>query len=479
MKKHTLDISHGFLSRFKYLCIIALLIATVLYASSNNWFRRKESFSTGLLLEGRDPYAFSDALTMLSVSPPSDSLSNNELLFPQLKELILKGDMPEDQNSKSHEILCQFNHLNEDEYQQLSQIAQQASSNIGRVLKGKHSQAYRSFISGNQDYERGRFTRASLKYCKALQLNPMYFDARNNLALAQIHLNQNIPAIFHLIVLNNHQPNYAGAEINLSVALTRIGLLAEASKIAAGLSSKHSNIPMIQYNHAWFETAKGDNSAAKSLLDSALKILPYFTRANHLYVLNELEMGIKSSIQHSMYLPDVDRSRIEIMGIRQAVTLEDIEFQDESQTLETFSTGHEFIVSDVNNDQIGIYWPGDPQKHRGWIDQSKCQFHGLKTEYEGGQFSDYIGIWGERWGKVRRESSIKIALYQDRPYIQMKDKANVFDIVYENDILSFLKSYPSSKTAYIYKIRKTSFRTMTLTVTRLPDGQVFSGKLFR
>lgn len=440
-------------------------------------FWRNESFSTGIFLEGRDPHAFSDALTMLSVSPTSDSLSNNELLFPQLKELILKGDMPEDQDSKSYKILCQFNHLNEDEYQQLSQIAHQASSNIGRVLKGKHRQAYRSFMSGNQDYERGHFTRASLRYCRALQLNPMYFDARNNLALAQIHLNQNIPAIFHLIMLNNLQPNYAGAEINLSVALTRIGFLEEASKIAAGLSSK--DIPMIQYNQAWFETTKGDNSAAKSLLDSALKILPYFTNANHLYVLNELEMGIKSSIQHSMHIPNVDRSRIEILDIKQAITLEDIEFQDESQTLETFSTGHEFIVSDVNNDQIGIYWPGNPQKHRGWIDQSKCQFHGLRTDYQGGQFSDYIGIWGERWGKVRRVNSIKIALFQDRPHIQMKDNANVSDIVYENDILSFLKSYPSSKTAYIYKIRKTSFRTMTLTVTRLPDGRVFPGELFR
>jgi tetratricopeptide (TPR) repeat protein len=479
VKQRILYNSYGFLSISKSFCIITLLIATVLYASRNNLFWRNESFSTGILLEGQDPHAFSDALEMLSVSPPSDSLSNNESLLLQLEELVLKGDRPENQNSKSHEILCQFNHLNEDEYQQLSQIAQQASSNIGRILKGKRLQAYRSFLLGNQDYERGRFTRASSQYRKALQLNPMYFDARNNLALAQIHLNQNIPAIFNLIVLNNLQSNYAGAGINLSVALTRMGLLAEASKIAAGLSSRYSKIPMIQYNQAWFETTKGNNSNAKSLLDSALKILPYFTRANHLYVLNELEMGIKSSIQYSMYLPDVDRSRIEIMGIRQAVALEDIELQDEGQTIKTFSTGHEFIVSDVNNGQIGICWPGDYQKHKGWIDQSKCQFHGLKTEYEGGQFSDYIGIWGERWGTVNRKNNIKITLYQDRPHIQTKDKANVFDIVYQDDILSFLKSYPSNGTAYIYKIRKTSFRRMALTVTRLPDGQIFSGELFR
>lgn len=132
---------------------------------------------------------------------------------------------------------------------------------------------------GNALYLKGDFSAASRQYRKQLSTAPLNPDARSNLALAQLHLGNDLAAWFELELLRLIKPDYLPARINLSVVLERAGRSTEAKALALAAAAQQKNVAVAEYNAAWFHSLEGEYETATNILKrlSELDIKPKYT----------------------------------------------------------------------------------------------------------------------------------------------------------------------------------------------------------
>ncbi len=105
--------------------------------------------------------------------------------------------------------------------------------------------------SADKLYTQGKFGDAGASYMKALLQDPLHFDARNNLALAEIQLGNDLIAQLQLEILRRLHKTYLPAMVNLTIVYERLGQTDKARGLAveAGTIAK---IPQTVYNQVWY-----------------------------------------------------------------------------------------------------------------------------------------------------------------------------------------------------------------------------------
>ena len=121
-------------------------------------------------------------------------------------------------------------------------------------------------------YRSSSFIRATELGRKALLEAPGSLDMRNNLALTQIHLNNDLISQLELEVIRRYDNLYTPGLVNLTVVYERLGKSAEARLIAHSLSKPDTLNPVGLFNAAWYENLDGNYKNADSLLERLTKI---------------------------------------------------------------------------------------------------------------------------------------------------------------------------------------------------------------
>jgi hypothetical protein len=93
-----------------------------------------------------------------------------------------------------------------------------------------------------------------------------HYDARNNLALAQLHLGNDLTAEMELLILKQLNDSYVPAAVNLTVVYERLGLEQKARDLAEQAAHAGSDVPQAVFNAAWFKDLAGSHTEALALL---------------------------------------------------------------------------------------------------------------------------------------------------------------------------------------------------------------------
>jgi tetratricopeptide (TPR) repeat protein len=120
--------------------------------------------------------------------------------------------------------------------------------------------------AGDEAYRAGRFEEAVAAYAAFLRTNPRHADARNNLALAEMRLGNDLCAQLNLEVLRRLKGDYLPALINLTVVNERLGLSSQARLAADRALIRREDIPQAKHNAAWYALLDGEASEAALLL---------------------------------------------------------------------------------------------------------------------------------------------------------------------------------------------------------------------
>ena len=115
-------------------------------------------------------------------------------------------------------------------------------------------------------YRKGDFAEAARQYRGVLLETPLHLDARNNLALAQLHLGYDLSAQFELELLRLIKPDYLPAQINLSVVLERLGRTADARRLALAAAARNKEAAVAAFNAAWYRSLDGEYQAVVQAL---------------------------------------------------------------------------------------------------------------------------------------------------------------------------------------------------------------------
>lgn len=150
---------------------------------------------------------------------------------------------------------------------------------VSRIKAGKkpnlRTGATLAFKGANSYYKRKSKTRegnikilevARKKYLEVLKKYPTHLDARNNLALCELHLGNDLAAQLELETLRELSPVYMPAMINLTVVYERLRRSKRAEKLAHETHQKHPKIPQAVFNAGWYLNNEGKYDKARALL---------------------------------------------------------------------------------------------------------------------------------------------------------------------------------------------------------------------
>ena len=242
-------------------------------------------------VSGRDPKAFADASAMFAI-PDQTSLDEQAA-----KMLISKlGTAARNEKLWSPDIWLKLNSLRSvkiplSEIQSLRTAARMISVEDKYPSAQKVKSAKKAFDEGNKYYKSGNFNQSIQSYRTALEEYPAYWDAWNNLSLAEMHNNNDLVAFFLLSALTWSNSKYVGGLINLSVCMERLGLYTEAYDVAGSWSLLKTKIPMVHYNMAWFENFRGQYNSADGYICKALDSVNDYDIAKRLQAINTMESG--------------------------------------------------------------------------------------------------------------------------------------------------------------------------------------------
>lgn len=245
---------------------------------------------------GQDPFAFKTAEQMYPTGPtkPYDASAGNLITqirksFPDnyandspagFASLLLRLQ-PYRKTEQVRKVIRQWARLYFDAIRKGS--SKSLKNRIASGLKKFTPAGHGSIEQGNALYLKRDFSAAAKQYRKQLSATPLNPDARNNLALAQLHLGNDLVAWFELELLRLIKPDYLPAQINLSVVLERAGHSTEAKALALAAAAQRKNVAVAQYNAAWFHSLEGEYQTATNILKrlSELDIKPKYTTFYH------------------------------------------------------------------------------------------------------------------------------------------------------------------------------------------------------
>jgi tetratricopeptide (TPR) repeat protein len=133
-------------------------------------------------------------------------------------------------------------------------------------LPKKSSAANDPFDRANAAYKAGDFEKAAVDYRKFLLKALSHYDARNNLALAELHLGIDVAAEIELLTLRRLNDSYLPAAVNLTVVYERLGLGTKARELADQAATAGKDVPQAVFNAAWYKDVAGSPADALVLL---------------------------------------------------------------------------------------------------------------------------------------------------------------------------------------------------------------------
>ncbi|MDM8551215.1 hypothetical protein QUF72_14110 [Desulfobacterales bacterium HSG2] len=140
-----------------------------------------------------------------------------------------------------------------------------------KLRKKSSKKAASVFEKANKNYNQGELLSACDKYKQVLRLSPTHLDARNNLALAQMHLENDLIAQIELEVVRKLDKTYIPALINLTVIYERNGQREKAEKLARQVFQMQKDVPQSVYNYAWYLSLNKKYKEADNLLRKMIK----------------------------------------------------------------------------------------------------------------------------------------------------------------------------------------------------------------
>lgn len=302
--------------------IFGVMLAVAPFVAADSGTRQAENrhepvkqIDSGAL--GTDPHRFETAEGMYSTGPFSE-------FDPKAAQLIaMLDDLARDPHTLPESVLFRFGLIQLTPYRRASQL-QDALQDwclifLRRINESKPGEvpddARTDFSTGNRQYTAKNFSVASKDYISALRRFPRYDDARNNLALAQLHLGHDAWAQLEWMILSGLNQRYVPAAINLSVLYERIGMTGESKRTAYRATRLQDQaVPAALFNTAWHHNRNGELSEAHAILTKLSK-LSIDDKYNAFYALslkqmqyaNELAAARKATAQA------VNRERPETM----------------------------------------------------------------------------------------------------------------------------------------------------------------------
>lgn len=443
----------------------------------------------GLTVAGLDPHAFADGAELLPERSVTVSPQRTGALLSELAVRAGKNELPESKSSRVREILVTLEgaRLSGADVATLRRIARQAGKSIGGAAASEPAQ--KAFAAGNLAYEKGSLEEAVRRYAEALRAAPGHLDARNNLALAEIHSRHNAVAVFHLQALMEAAPKYAGAGINLTVALERLGASREAYATAHSVVGDNPLLPMALYNQAWLENAAGEYTLADTSLFRVMNEFDGYNRAKVLRALNTIESGKEISDDDRAALPPDQIALLAGKVSTEVVVPSAGAALFDGETAVAVLPGGPHVVSGSRGEFTAFYWTTDGAKRRLWARTGdltpgatpvvSADSPSAKTASTASAPPDFIGSWGERWGDVKAVANIQIRWLDDKPKVALTGGWRVSDEKFENGLLSFRVSGGSADSEFIYTVKPMARDWMQLKVLRVQDQRVFDGELTR
>jgi len=216
---------------------------------------------------GADPWSYAKAADMYEGVPLSRNLAPVlEEIVADISAKIQGGATLEDPDVWM--LLTRLNPVANAPQVQLA-VEQWVVACVARIDRNQTVDDTQEFQKANQTYRRPKksgLEDAVKLYLEILRRNPGHLDARNNLALAALHQNQDLAAQVQLRVLRRLAPDYAAAAINLTVVYERAGLSEKAEELARLTATNNAALPAALFNAAWYQDLRGDRKAVGGTL---------------------------------------------------------------------------------------------------------------------------------------------------------------------------------------------------------------------
>jgi hypothetical protein len=240
---------------------VVILSGLITYAQDEN-FEKKE-----ISVNIRDPFAYDRADSMYSVRDTLVYDAAAGKLISSISRNINRGFSVE-------ESLIWIDLMKLEPYRKNKEVQifiEKISKTIGKNIKlrSRYPADLNQSIAVSTKYKEKEFQTVTEIAREVLITDPLNLDVRNNLALAQMHLNNDLTSQLELLVLAETDSNYVPAHINLSVVYERLGKSKEAEYIAFNLLKKHSDIPSVVFNAIWYYNLNGDYKTADSLITAS------------------------------------------------------------------------------------------------------------------------------------------------------------------------------------------------------------------
>jgi tetratricopeptide (TPR) repeat protein len=354
----------------RFLWVMFIILIGYGHATAAQTAKREKQEAPQYTISGRDPKAFADAAAMFAPSKQKVlEESAARAILDDLDKAVQDGASWSPKLWESLERL-RGARMSQPLSLQLQQTAAKMMLSAKKPSQAEAIAATQAFKEGNLQYEAGKFYKAIESYRAALGKDPYFWDAWNNMALAEMHQNNDLLALFQFAALGKNAPHYAGALINLSVCLERLGLSQEASKTADTAVRKFSQMPMAQYNKAWFENFRGNYVSSQQHLSLSLKSVPDYSNAKWLKTINKMEAGNSLESDDLKSLPPGEQTQ----GIPKIIKRPVIEASADAYAGNTLVTkipkGNQLVISDKSGDWLAVYWPMNGVKRRLWIQPS-------------------------------------------------------------------------------------------------------------
>jgi tetratricopeptide (TPR) repeat protein len=346
------------------LAILALVWSGTTISGSKG---KKKQETPKFDVTGRDPRAFLDAEAMLT-RPHFELLDDSEAsgLLDNIKTLATK------EKRWSQGLLNMLDSL---KARKLSPSLLQALRSAGQrfvipnrtLVTESLATAKRAFAQGNADYEAGNLATAIESYREALRIHPAYWDALNNMALAEMHSDNDLAALFELSSLVSSNPRYVGGFVNFTVCLERLGQDGQACDVATSLASSYRTLPMVQYNMAWFQNSRAQYADADASLARSMAKVEDYPVGKWLQTINAMESGREITEADTSTLSPTDRSQgvPRITTGKVAVDMADAYVGD--SVYARIPKGSRLVISGYREGRYAFYWPVGNIKHRLWI----------------------------------------------------------------------------------------------------------------
>jgi hypothetical protein len=245
--------------------LILALAALSSFGSNQDTYEEQEQRS--LLNPGTDPWSYATAEAMYEQGPPAKPFdAEAQQMVAAIARKLQDGVLPEDD-----EVWRMLGALNPfrtaDEVQ--AAVENWAVQCAGRITAQVSGSDDPQFARANAEYNQpgqAGLSRAADGYREVLRRRPGHLDARNNLALAAMHLNSDLAAQLQFAILMKADGSYVPAQINTTVLLERLGKSEEAADLAQRIVVVCTNLPAAVYNAAWYQDLRGDRETAGRLL---------------------------------------------------------------------------------------------------------------------------------------------------------------------------------------------------------------------